>query len=323
MRWPNILRGPDAEAPGGWRTGRVALVGICGLGLAAILANAIANPVDPPKEAAKESAASSASWAPKSLAAYTPRPEPRPEPAPAPEPPAHGDPLPLPSAAAPVPPPEALIAAATGAIGVWPAQAGQGAAPEGAAGDTASPAMTGGAASGCVIAAGTAVLAQLVTAASSDHPGAVVARVARDVLGAGGCLGIEAGATLVGAMGAARDFGQERGEIVFEALYTLDGRHVDLASAAAGDAMGMGGAPGAANLHTGARALRVAIATAVDLGAAYLGGRGDGLNIVLGHGGRAIDEWARQALARKPSIPLDPLKNPATLTVIITRPITL
>jgi hypothetical protein len=85
----------------------------------------------------------------------------------------------------------------------------------------------------------------------------------------------------------------------------------------------MGGVPGEANLHTGTKALRVAIATAVDLGSAYLGGRGDGLNILLGHGGRAIDEWTRQALERKPSITLDPLKQPVTLTVIITRPITL
>jgi hypothetical protein len=39
-----------------------------------------------------------------------------------------------------------------------------------------------------------------------------------------------------------------------------------------------------------------------------------GLNILLGHGGRVLDEWPRQALERKPSM---------TLTVIITRPITL
>jgi type IV secretory pathway VirB10-like protein len=331
VRWPNLLRGqdPDAEAPGGWRTGRVALLGACGLGLAVILANAIANPAPAPEEEAKEAAASTASWAPKSLAAYTLRPEPEPEPQPAPEPPpAPGDPLPLSSAAAPLqpaPPPEALIAAATGHIGVWPAQATQGApATHGtsAAMDTAAPAVTGGAASGCVIAAGTVVPAQLVTAASSDYAGAVIARVARDVLGADGCLGIQAGSTLVGEMGRARDFGQERGEVVFEALHTLDGRQVDLASAA-GDALGMGGVPGEANLHTGTKALRVAIATAVDLGSAYLGGRGDGLNILLGHGGRAIDEWTRQALERKPSITLDPLKQPVTLTVIITRPITL
>ena len=48
-----------------------------------------------------------------------------------------------------------------------------------------------------------------------------------------------------------------------------------------------------------------------------------GLNILLGHGGRALDEWARQALERKPSITLDPLKAPIALTVIITRPIML
>jgi type IV secretory pathway VirB10-like protein len=305
-------------------------------GLALILANAIANPALAPKEEAKEAAAaSSASWAPKSLAAYTPRPEPQPEPAPAPEPPpAQGDPLPLFPAAGPAqqqPPPEALIAAATGHIGVWPAQASEGApATQGATApapvstvSTADPAVTAGAARGCVIAAGTLVPAQLVTAASSDYGGAVIARVARDVLGANGCLGIEAGSTLVGAMGRTRDFGQERGEVVFEALHTLDGREVDLASAAAGDALGMGGVPGEVNLHTGAKALRVAVATAADLGGAYLGGRGDGLNILLGHSGRAIDEWARQALERKPSITLDPLKAPTTLTVIITRPITL
>jgi hypothetical protein len=50
---------------------------------------------------------------------------------------------------------------------------------------------------------------------------------------------------------------------------------------------------------------------------------GNRLPIICGRCGLAIDEWPRQALARKPSITLDPLKNPATLTVIITRPITL
>ena len=60
-----------------------------------------------------------------------------------------------------------------------------------------------------------------------------------------------------------------------------------------------------------------------DLGSAYLGGRGDGLGILLGHGARAIDEWTRQALERKPSIALDPPKALVMLTVIITRPITL
>lgn len=39
-------------------------------------------------------------------------------------------------------------------------------------------------------------------------------------------------------------FGQERSEVVFEALHTLDGREVDLASAVAGDALGMGGGSG-------------------------------------------------------------------------------
>ena len=52
--------------------------------------------------------------------------------------------------------------------------------------------------------------------------GTVVAR--DDGLGAHGCLGIQARSTLIGDMGRARDYGQERGEGVLERHRQLDGR---------------------------------------------------------------------------------------------------
>ena len=104
---------------------------------------------------------------------------------------------------------------------------------------------------------------------------------ARDVLGAHGCLGIEARSTLVGEMGAARDYGQERGKVVFEALYTLDGRKVDLTSAA-GDALGMGGGRARPTCTPAPRRCASPSPPPSISAALNLGGRGDGLNILLG-----------------------------------------
>lgn len=347
----------------GWKLGRVALLGAGGFGLALLVVNAITKPVAPPPEEKKATAAPSSPWTAKVMTGYrrmdppAPAPDPQPEPAKAvvtvaAEAAATAQPTPLqPPQTRPEPPPlpAALLAAGTGPIGVWSGETIDGrdvartattvavngvtmtdqSAPMDAEAMDAPPAVqqqglvAGAPDTGCTIPAGTVVQAQLVTAASSDAGGAVIARVARDILGVDGCRGIAAGSTLVGEIGEARDFAQERGKVVFEALYTLDGRQIDLAAAAAGDAMGRGGVPGEAHLHTGAKALRVAVASAVDLAGAFLGSRGDGVSVLMNNSGRAVDEWARQALERKPSITLDPLRQPVTLSVIITRPLAL
>ena len=118
-----------------------------------------------------------------------------------------------------------------------------------------------------VVPALTRIEAALVTAVNSDLPGDVVARVTRDVLGAGGRIAIPAGAVLLGRQSDQVALGQRRLMIVWTSLQLPDLTNVPLPGFASGDAAGAAGLAGRVDSHAAGAFGRALLLSAI--GAAF------------------------------------------------------
>lgn len=172
----------------------------------------------------------------------------------------------------------------------------------------------------CTVPSGSAIKAELISAAITSNASVVKAMVTNDILCTNGDRGIIAGAVLVGQAQQGADFGSERMDLVFTTLQQGE-MEIDLAGVSSGDGMGKGGHPGEVDRHAGQTALRVAVATAVDVAIASAGGGIWGP--LVGTPSRAVDDWARQALGRDPVITIDGSQNRIPITIITQKSIAL
>lgn len=117
-----------------------------------------------------------------------------------------------------------------------------------------------------VVPALTRIDAALVTAVNSDLPGDVVARVTRDVLGAGGRIAIPASAVLLGRQSDQVALGQRRLMIVWTSLQLPDLTNVPLPGLASGDAAGAGGLAGRVDSHAAGAFGRALLLSAIGAG---------------------------------------------------------
>lgn len=117
---------------------------------------------------------------------------------------------------------------------------------------------------------GAVIPAALVTGLNSDLPGLVIAQVTEPVFdhATGEHLLIAQGSRLVGRYDSQVSYGQDRLLMVWTELILPDGRSIDLGAMAGADASGAGGLADEVDLHEGALAKGLGLATLVSIGAA-------------------------------------------------------
>ncbi|WP_232491760.1 TrbI/VirB10 family protein [Novosphingobium kaempferiae] len=163
------------------------------------------------------------------------------------------------------------------------------------------------------LAAGSVVVASLITGLNSDLPGIVIAQVTQNAYdtATGQVVLIPQGSRLIGKYDSAVGYGQSRALVVWQRLIMPDGSSLQLDNMPATDAAGQGGLADRTNYHTGRLAQGILLSTLLGVGTELsISGESDVVRALRDSAqtstARAGDQITQRNLDVQPSITVRP-----------------